>query len=156
MNRRELIRMSDDEIAEFVKLPHTATLVTIDPDGYPHATAMWYAVLDGLIAFATYKASQKVRNLERDPKTTVLVEDGDDYSNLRGVMIQGIAELITDADLAGDVMVAMSERYWGLDTGAASEDALAEVRRRGVKRTVVRIKPERIRSWDHNKLGGTY
>lgn len=148
--------MTEEEQVAFLAGPRTATLTSIGRDGYPHSTAMWYAVLEDRIHFATYASSQKVRNLAANPKMSVLVDDGDRYENLRGVLIQGDAELVQDPELAGDVMVEMSYRYWGLDAGAATEDTLAVVRARGAKRVVIRIRPRRIASWDHTKLGGTY
>ncbi|MCC7075703.1 MAG: TIGR03618 family F420-dependent PPOX class oxidoreductase [Acidimicrobiia bacterium] len=156
MSRRDLIRMTQEEQAAFLAAPRTAALTTHGSNGYPHTTAMWYAVIDGLVHFATYAKSQKIRNLEVDPRLSVLVDDGDSYETLRGVLIQGDADLVRDPALAGDVMVAMSGRYWGLDVGAAPADALAVVRERGAKRVVIRVRPVHIATWDHAKLAGVY
>lgn len=156
MSRRELIRMTDDEIATFLSANHPASLTSIGPDGYPHTTAMWFAVIDDRFHFATYAKSQKVVNYERNPKASVLVEDGDAYNELRGVLVQGDAELIRDPELAGDVMVAMTARYAGLDFGAAPAEVEEQVREKAAKRTVIRIDPVRTVTWDHRKLGGVY
>jgi PPOX class probable F420-dependent enzyme len=156
MSRRDLIRMTDDEIAAFLDLNHPASLTSIGADGYPHTTAMWFAVLDGRFHFATYAKSQKIVNFARNPKGSVLVEDGDSYDQLRGVLVQGDAELIRDPGLAGDVMVAMTARYAGLDFGAAPAEVEEQVRAKGAKRTVIRIDPVRTVTWDHRKLAGVY
>ena len=148
--------MTDAEIDAFLEEPHSAGLVSIGEDGYPHATAMFYVVRAGLMTFATYARSQKVRNLERNPKAAVLVETGHDYSELRGVLIQGDADLRRAPDLAGDVMIELASRYWGFDPETASDDAIEMIRERGSKRTVVVINPVRVVSWDHNKLSGGY
>jgi PPOX class probable F420-dependent enzyme len=156
MSRRDLIRMTDAEQADFLDAARTAALSVIGPDGYPHTTGMWYAVIDGILHFATYAKSQKVRNLERNPKCAVLVEDGDRYENLRGVMIQGDAEIVYDPEFAGDVMVAMTEGYWKIDVSTADAATLQTIRDRAKKRAVIKIHPRRVASWDHRKLGGTY
>src|SRR5690349_10840758 len=89
MTRRHLIRMDDDEVAAFLAEQHLLQLATIDHDGWPHLVTMWYALLDGQIAFWTYAKSQKAVNLRRDQRLTCLIETGDDYPDARGVQIKG-------------------------------------------------------------------
>ena len=88
--------MSDEEIVEFIERSRTATMATVLPDGRPHLVAMWYAVVDGEIWFETKAKSQKAVNLRRDPTITVMIEDGQSYDTLRGVSIDGHAEIIDD------------------------------------------------------------
>ena len=95
-NERSKIVMSDDEIAEFIDRSRTATMATVSPGGRPHLVAMWYAVLDGEIWFETKAKSQKAVNLRRDPTITVMIEDGQTYDTLRGVSIDGTAEIVDD------------------------------------------------------------
>ncbi|MDT0488673.1 pyridoxamine 5'-phosphate oxidase family protein, partial [Streptomyces doebereineriae] len=97
-NERTKIVMSDDEIAEFIEHSRTATMATVLPSGRPHLVAMWYAVLDGEIWFETKAKSQKAVNLRRDPTITVMIEDGDTYNTLRGVSIDGTAEIVDDPE----------------------------------------------------------
>jgi PPOX class probable F420-dependent enzyme len=156
MKRRDEIRLSAEERDAFLALPRACTLATIGPSGHPQLTAMWYALLDGQFCFATYAKSQKVKNLERNPKCSVLVEDGTSYGELRGYSVEGEAELLEDAELAYRVLAETSRRYMGMDVekvGAVMTEAL---KKRAEKRTVIRVKPEREKSWDHRKLGGSY
>lgn len=141
--------MSDDEIAEFIERSRTATLATVLPDGRPHLVAMWYAVLDGEIWFETKSKSQKAVNLRRNPTVTVMIEDGDTYDTLRGVSIDGNAEIVDDAETVRRVGISVWERY----TGPYSEEVRPFVDQMMKNRICVRVVPLRKRSWDHRKLG---
>jgi PPOX class probable F420-dependent enzyme len=124
-------------------------MVTNGPSGHPHAVAMWYAVVDGAIWFETKAKSQKAANLRRDPKITVLIEDGHTYDTLRGVSLEGTAELIDDADALWAVGVSIWERY----NGPYTEEMKPLVEFMLHKRVAVRVEVSRMRSWDHRKLG---
>jgi len=152
MNRRDMIRMSDEEIEAFLQGVHTLQVASIDKDGVPHLVAMWYAMIDGEVAFWTYAKSQKIVNLRRDPRLTCLVEEGKTYSELRGVQITGTAAISDDRAVVQRVGEALWERYTGPLEGNAREMVTAQ----GAKRVVVFVKPTRIVSWDHRKLGGRY
>lgn len=142
--------MSDDEIAQFIERSRTATMATVLPSGRPHLVAMWYAVLDGEIWFETKAKSQKAVNLRRDPTVTVMIEDGLTYNTLRGVSIDGRAEIVdADPDLLLRVGISVWERY----TGPYSDDMRPFVDQMMNNRIAVRVVPERLRSWDHRKLG---
>ena len=105
--------MSDEEIVEFIERSRTATMATVLPDGRPHLVAMWYAVVDGEIWFETKAKSQKAVNLRRDPTITVMIEDGQSYDTLRGVSIDGHAEIIDDPETNLRVGKSVWERYTG-------------------------------------------
>ena len=148
-NERSKIVMSDDEIAEFIERSRTATMATVLPSGRPHLVAMWYAVLDGEIWFETKAKSQKAVNLRRDPTITVMIEDGQTYDTLRGVSIDGQAEIIDDPETNRRVGISVWERY----TGPYSDEMLPFVEQMMNNRICVRVVPSRLRSWDHRKLG---
>jgi PPOX class probable F420-dependent enzyme len=148
-NQRAQIVMSDAEIAEFVATNRTGTLATVGPDGQPHLTAMWYGVVDGEIWLETKAKSQKAVNLQRDPRVSFLLEDGQTYDTLRGVSFEGLAEIVDDADAVFRVGVSVWERY----TGPYSDDVKPFVDQMMNKRIAVRIVSRRTRSWDHSKLG---
>ena len=141
--------MTDEEIAEFIDHSRTATLATVSPGGRPHLVAMWYAVLDGEIWFETKAKSQKAVNLRRDPTVTVMIEDGETYDTLRGASIDGSAEIVDDPDSLLRVGISVWERY----TGPYSDDMRPYVDQMMNNRIAVRIVPNRMRSWDHRKLG---
>ncbi|MFI6211004.1 pyridoxamine 5'-phosphate oxidase family protein [Nocardia brasiliensis] len=149
VNQRAQIVMSATEITEFLQRSRIATLATLGRDGRPHLTAMWYALLDGEIWFETKTKSQKAVNLRRDPRITCMVEAGQTYDQLRGVAIEGRAEIIDDPDRLFAVGVSVWERY----TAPYSEDVRPMVEAMLHKRSAIRVVPERVRSWDHRKLG---
>jgi PPOX class probable F420-dependent enzyme len=148
-NQRAQIRMSDDEITRYIELSRTATMVTNGPTGQPHAVAMWYAVLDGTIWFETKARSQKALNLRRDDRLTCLIEDGLTYDRLRGVSIEGRGTIVDDADALWAIGVSIWERY----NGPYTDDLKPLVEVMLAKRVAVRLDVDRIRSWDHRKLG---
>ncbi|MBU9762261.1 PPOX class F420-dependent oxidoreductase [Mycobacterium sp. TNTM28] len=148
-NERTKIVMSDEEIAEFVEHSRTATMATVLPNGRPHLVAMWYAVLDGEIWFETKAKSQKAVNLRRDPTITVMIEDGDTYDTLRGVSIDGTADIIDDPEALLRVGISVWERY----TGPYTDEMRPFVDQMMNNRIAVRVVPSRTRSWDHRKLG---
>jgi len=148
-NQRSQITMSDQEVAAFVEQSRTATMATIGPNGMPHLVAMWFAVLDGQIWFETKTRSQKAVNLRRDARITCLVEDGLTYDTLRGVSIEGRGVIVEDPDALFRVGVNVWERY----TGPYTEEAKPLVEFMIQKRIAVRVEVDRVRSWDHRKLG---
>ena len=152
MPRKDDIRMTEDEIRSYLREGHTMTLVTNGPKGFPHAVAMFYALDDDLtVKFATYASSQKVKNVERDERVALLVETGTAYSELRGVMIEGRAELATDLDETVATMVEANAVTGSPlpDVELIPEDV--KVKMAG-KRVLLKVRPERFVSWDHGKL----
>lgn len=147
MSRRDLIRMTTDEIDAYLAEPHLCTIGTINPGGAIHMVAMNYGFLDGAPAFWTYIKAQKTKNLERDPTISMLVDSGKRYSELQGVSIQGRGELVRDTESVLALADSMAERY-GMIAGDAKASA--------PKRAVVRVVADKIISWDHSKLGGKY
>lgn len=149
-NRRAQIVMTDAEVAGFIERSRTATIATLGPNGTPHLVAMWYAVIDGALWFETKAKSQKIRNLRRDNRMTCLIEDGETYDELRGVALEGRGVLVEDdPDAAWRVGVNVWERY----TGPYTEELRPAVEQLMHKRVVVRVDVDRVRSWDHRKLG---
>jgi PPOX class probable F420-dependent enzyme len=144
--------MSETEIRAYLQEGHTMTLVTNGPNGYPHAVAMFYAMDEDLtIKFASYASSQKVKNTERDSRVTLMVESGEKYSELRGVMIEGDAIITTDLDETVATMVEANA-----DTGSPLPDVSqipedVKIKMAG-KRVLIKVKPRRFISWDHGKL----
>lgn len=151
-SRRDAIKMTDGEIRAFLEGGRDLQVASINADGTPHLVTMWYAMLDGEIAFWTYAKSQKVVNLRRDPRLSVLVATGDVYEQLKGVSISGRAEIVDEPGRVLRYGEAVYERYWGTLNDTAREG----VRAMGSKRVVIAVKPEKILSWDHSKLGGAY
>lgn len=153
MSRRDQIRMSDAEVREFIAARKTVILTSQGPRGFPHPMPMWFVPgPDGTIRMTTYARSQKVRNLRRDPRVSLLVESGLEYGELKGVVIYGRAELSDDVEEVIDVLLEAGARPAGRPPPAVREG----MRGNASKRVVIRVKPERVVSWDHAKLGGAY
>ena len=151
MSQRDRIRMSDAEIESFLASARKLQIASINPDGTPHLVTMYYAVLDGDLAFWTYGKAQKAVNLRRDPRITCLVEDGVAYDELRGVTVYGEAELIEDFDEVVAFGMTLTARYPEV-FGADAEAMRPFVEQQARKRTVVRVRPKRTASWDHAKM----
>jgi PPOX class probable F420-dependent enzyme len=148
MNRQSQIKMTPAERDAYLKKARTMTLCTIDKDGYPHAVAMAFMVKDGCVYMTSFRKAQKVVNVRRNPKVAVMVESGIKYDELRGVMIRGRCEIIDDPD---EVWKTMRE-IRAFQEGGAPAPANAVVQERAKKRSVLKIIPEMINSWDHGKL----
>jgi PPOX class probable F420-dependent enzyme len=157
MPRRDQIRMTDAEIRDFLRTQKTIILSSIGPDGVPHPMPMWFTADDDLtISMATFRGTQKIVNLRRDPRVSLLVEAGREYSELKGVVIYGSAELSEDTDAIIATLVAASQKGT-TETDAGARNALNEaVKKTASKRILIRVEPDRIVSWDHSKLAGTY
>ena len=148
-NQRAQIEMTEAEVASFIDQSRTATLATIGPTGTPHLVAMWYAVIDGQIWVETKGRSQKAVNLRRDDRLTVSIEAGFTYDQLRGVSMEGHGMIEDDPDLLWKVGVSVWERY----SGPYTEEVKPLVEFMLQKRVAIRLDVDRIRSWDHRKLG---
>lgn len=152
-SRRNQIALTEDEQKALMDEGWTLQVASIGPKGYPHLVAMWYVVVDGRLHFTTFGKSQKILNLRRNPKITCMLESGTAYTQLKGVVIEGEAEIISDNVETAKIMGLVGHKY----SGAPLSDAPSEGQLRAAsKRVVVRINPVDVYSWDHAKLGGRY
>lgn len=158
-SRRDQIRMTDDELRDFLAEHKVVTVATAGPNGRPHLMPLWYVPQDGgeLIGW-TFAKSQKGKNLERDPRATLQVEDGVEYQELRGVMMECDVEVESDTARVVDFGMAIFGRYAPRDevTGELPPQVREMVEKQAPKRIGLRFRPTRTVSWDHRKLGGTY
>ena len=152
MNRRDLIRMSDEEIHTFLQEQRILQVATIDHDGWPHLIAMWYVLIHDQIAFWTYAKSQKAVNLRRDARLTCLVEAGERYEELRGIQIKGRAIISDERETVQRIGATIWERY----TGPLNDTTHQMIIAQAPKRVIVFVEPTEIISWDHRKLGSGY
>lgn len=147
--QRDAIKMTHDEIVEFLHKQRTTTMSTLAADGSIHSIAMWYGFLDNAVAIESKAKAQKVVNLRRDPRCTFCFEAGDSYDELRGVTLVGRGEIIDDPDRMWELGVNVFERY----TGPYTEEMKPFVETMLHKRVVVKLHVDRTISWDHRKLG---
>ena len=152
MSSRSSVQLSEQEVQDFLASNIKVQIATIGPDGSPHLTTLFYVVEDGQLAFWTYGRSQKVVNLRRDARISCLVEDGEDYFELRGVSIQGKARILEEYDdvraLGTKVTRAMAG---GADLGDFGDEIVDKQAR---KRVGVVVEPIRVATWDHRKMSG--
>lgn len=148
MSLRDAVRMTPDEVADFLAQPRTLDVATVGADGAIHIVAMWFGMLGTSPVFTTYGKSQKVVNLRRDPRLSGLVETGDSYDRLQGVELIGKGRIIDDPDEVVRIVGDISAKY----TGRSLE---RDARKAAAKRVAVVLDPDRVISWDHRKLGAT-
>ncbi len=141
--------MSEEEIAKLLDGARKLQLGTINPDGTPHMVTMFYGLVDGKIAFWTYGKAQKARNIERDSRITCLIEDGDEYSELRGIMLYGVAKRVDDPAGVLGIGMEVTRRMTRMDD---VEPLREYVEHTGRKRVGYVVEPTRVVSWDHSKL----
>jgi PPOX class probable F420-dependent enzyme len=151
-SRREQIRMSDDELRAFLEEERVMVCATMGPNGRPHLMPLWFVGGGDELRGWTYAKSQKARNLERDPRATLQIESGVEYSELRGAMLECDVELERDPEKVAGYGLELFARF-----GAAESEEVREmVRKQAPKRVGLRFTPTRVVTWDHRKLGGTY
>ena len=149
MNRRRQIQLSPEEQAAFFREQRKAALATLDQHGFPHVVAMSYFAKDGALYMTSYGKAQKVVNIRRNPKVALMIESGNAYAELRGVMVRGYCEIIEGADAVRAAFAGMAEARGTPSRPSGSGDSAP-------KRVVLKIIPEKTTSWDHGKLGGRY
>ena len=154
-SRRDQIRMTDDELRDFLAEQKIVSVATVGPSGRPHLVPLWYVPQDdGSLTGWTFAKSQKTKNLERDPRATLQVEDGVDYAELRGAMMECDVEIERDAQRVGDDYgVPLFKRYAAPDLPPEVTEMVAQ---QAPKRVGLRFRQTRTVTWDHRKLGGTY
>jgi hypothetical protein len=183
MSRREQIKMSEQEVASFLAGERTVTCATVGVRGWPHLMPLWYVLrdppaegsdppgrADPRIWAWTYAASQKVRNLERDARATLQVEAGEQYQELRGVMIECDVRIHRDVTAVAALGQEIFRRRLAID-GIANRPAAprgqapvselaaevaAMVDKQAAKRVALEFVERRRASWDHRKLGEVY
>ncbi|WP_091104140.1 pyridoxamine 5'-phosphate oxidase family protein [Nonomuraea pusilla] len=149
MNQRARVAMPDEDVAAFLERSRKLQLATINPDGTPHLVTMFYGLDAGRIVFWTYAKAQKARNLARDPRVSCLVEAGDSYDELRGVLVYGRAEQLSDPAGVLAVGLAVARR---MTPGVPDDQLRPYVEHTGRKRVAYRVERTRVVSWDHGRL----
>ena len=151
-SRRGEIDMTEDEVRDFVASKMVMQCATLGPHGRPHMVPLWYVPEGGELHGWTYAKSQKSKNLERDPRATVGIEEGVQYQELRGVTFECDVELEREPERVETYGLRLFERY----AGELSPEIRAMVAQQAQKRVGMRFVPSRTVSWDHSKLGGAY
>ena len=144
--------MTPEEVREFLAEQMVMQCATVGPRGLPHMVPLWFVASDGELRGWTYAKSQKAKNLERDPRATLGIEDGVSYEQLRGVMLECDVQVERDPEAVERFGLELFERY--------ASDLTPEIRKmvtaQAQKRVGLTFVPYREVSWDHRKLGGSY
>jgi len=153
--------MSAAELAAFLDEERTVICATNGRDGFPHLMPLWYVTRDGDLWAWTFAKSQKVRNLERDPRATLQVEAGGEYAELRGAMLKCDVTVHRESDLVGAFGLELFGRYATAaatqSTGELGDDVKAMVRAQAPKRVALQFRARSTATWDHRKLSaGVY
>ena len=155
MSRRDQITLDRAELLALLESERVVVVSSIGPRGWPHSMPLWYVPRDGEIWIWTYAKSQKVRNLERDPRATLLIETGHEYGELRGAMIEAEATIHRDPETVVGFAEELTVRY-SEGISSVEGDAKAALEAQAPKRVAIQFRALRTASWDHSKLGGTY
>jgi len=150
MSERDRLRMSEEEVLALLDECGRAQVATFNPDGSAHLVPLSLMQFDGRLAFWTDPASQKVKNLRRDPRITCLIETGNRFDEFRAVQITGRAAVVDDLDTS----VRAGEALFARHSGPLGDDMKAYVAGLAPNRIVIVVEPERVVSWDHRKLAG--
>lgn len=157
-SRRELVAMNDEQVWAFINSQQTVQVASNGPNGWPHLVPLWFALDGEHIILESFSKAQKVVNLKRDERITLLFEDGhDQYEQLRGVMIYGRAQLVNgtdDFDYVVKQHIKVLQRNNAM--GLSDADIKAAVHGMAAKKTSITVSAEKIVSWDHRKLAGVY
>jgi pyridoxamine 5'-phosphate oxidase-like protein len=149
--------MSDDEVLAFLDAERTVVCATNGRRGWPHLMPLWYVLrptgTDGAPQMWawTFAKSQKAVNLERDPRATLQVEAGEQYDQLRGVMLECDVVVHRDVDTIRDLALDLFGRYGGVD-----DNVRAMIDAQAPKRVGLQFVERSRATWDHRKLGGVY
>jgi PPOX class probable F420-dependent enzyme len=155
LSRRDQIVLSEAELGELLESERVAVVSSLGPRGWPHSMPLWFAPRAGEVWIWTYAKSQKVRNLERDPRATLLIETGHEYGELRGAMIEAEAVLHRDLPTVLGFAEELTLRY-AEGLAALDGEMKAGLAAQAPKRVAIQFVAQRTASWDHRKLGGTY
>ena len=157
MSRRDQIKMTDDEVAAFLAAEKVVVVATNGRDGFPHQMPLWYVVRGGDLLAWTYAKSQKIKNLERDPRATLTIEKGTEYQELHGVMLKCDVTLLTVTEQVAEVGLEIFSKYSGGAAGELDDEVRDMVLKQATKRVALRFTERERATWDHRKLAtGVY
>lgn len=153
MSDRRQIEMTPDEVAEFVDDQDVVMVATLGPNGWPHLVPLWF-LRDGEDILAwSYGKSQKVMNIQRDPRATLMFEAGSEYTELRGVALECTVEVLEDPAEIAQIGNALTRRYQkGVASQHGDDGVEALVTKQSARRRALRFRPVRTATWDHSKM----
>jgi PPOX class probable F420-dependent enzyme len=144
--------MTGEEVRSFLAEKMVMQCATNGPRGLPHMVALWFVSDGDQLRSWTYAKSQKARNLDRDPRATLGLEEGVQYHELRGVMFECDVLVERDPMRVEQFGLELFARY----AGDLTDEIRAMVGKQAQKRVGLTFVPTRTVTWDHRKLHGAY
>jgi PPOX class probable F420-dependent enzyme len=132
--------LDDTSVQGFLATKEVAVLATLQADGAPLAMPMWFLHAPSALTMISVADTQKVRNLRRDPRVSVVAEAVSGNGEIRGVTVQGRAEFLPDSPERRALVDRFHEKYRGLEKLWGGKAMPAN-------RVMFRIVPSRVRSW---------
>jgi len=136
--------MSSQELEDFLSESNLARIATVKPDGSPHVTPVWCLWEDNRLLIAIPKGSVKERNILHNNKVAVTIDT--DTAPHRGVIIEGTAEI--EGEVSEETERKFCEKYLNPE----DVDEYMRYAHAKFKSVLLRIRPERIISWDYSKV----
>lgn len=137
------LSLTEDELQAFLSWQRVVRVATSDPDGLPHVVPLWFVWHDGTMFMNSTRGNVTLRNLRANPRVAGVVDDGEGYEELRGVLLHGLVEPADGDPRIETVSGLWSDKYLGggpLPYG------------RWRNRVWLRMTPDRIKSWDFRKI----
>lgn len=147
------VRMTEEEIWDFLRDGHTGIFATLRSDGVPIMMPIWYAVIDR--SFYLQTRGKKLTRVKNDSRASLLVEAGQRWAELRAVHLTGTAEIIVpSAELAEAISAELDRKYARYRTAQAQMPSATRAVYQTAERATVRLIPDaRMLNWDNRKLG---
>ena len=133
-------------VVDFLAQPLLARLATADPlSGQPHVVPVWYEWDGEYLYISAFKSTRKIRELERNPRISVVVDVMDDANHNRAVLFEGSAEILADPSVVAARSTSLYARYLGEEGIRAAAPASWIV---DPENRIIRLKPEKVFAWN--------
>ncbi len=142
------LAMSAEERDAFLVAERTCRVASIGADGSPHVTPLWFAWDGAALWLTSIVRSQRWTDLQRDNRVSVIVDAGDPFTELRGVELRGVAEVVGEVPRTGEPVAELDEpeRIFGAKY-------VGGTMRHDGRHAWIRVTPAKIVSWDFRKIG---
>jgi PPOX class probable F420-dependent enzyme len=144
--RRLRMAMTPDEVDAFLTQAHLCRLATNSADGTPHISPLWFGWDGSALWFYSVVRTQRWTDVQRDPRAAVVVDDGHEFGELRGVELRGTLEVVGAAPVSDDQPeTAVAERLF-------ADKYMGGTMLHDGRHAWLRLTPAKLVSWDHRKL----
>jgi PPOX class probable F420-dependent enzyme len=141
--RKERDVLKDELVGALLRARLIANLATVDPDGSAHVVGMWFLWEGGRLLLPTNRRTRKAKNVARDARVTVMIDDSRGGLDLRGVTLVGRAEL-----LGGPEALELNRRIHLKYLTERGRDLEPVDRYLSTDDVTICLTPVRVSSWD--------